>query len=156
MSNKILIILIGVFLLVVVAMGGGFFMMWNKMSSMNAQNIEGAENGEEAEEVLEIETMGPTKRLETFIVNLADKGGTRYLRVSMDLELEIEGAVEVVEKRLPKIRDAILMILPTKKYEDIGTVEGKVSLREEILTKINELMKPEKIKNIYFTEFVVQ
>ena len=155
MSNKILIILIGVFLLVVVAMGGGFFMMWNKMSSMNVQNNEDAENGMEVEEEV-VETMGPTKRLETFIVNLADKGGTRYLRVSIDLELEKEEAVEVVEKRLPKIRDAILMILPTKKYEDIATVEGKSALRNEMLTKINELMKPEEIKNIYFTEFVVQ
>jgi flagellar FliL protein len=154
MSNKILIILIGAFLLIVVAMGGGFFMMWNKMSSMNAQNSEDVENGTETEEV--VVTMGPTKKLETFIVNLADKGGTRYLRVSMNLELEKEETVEVVGKILPKIRDAILMILPTKKYEDIGTVEGKSALRNEMLTKINELMKPEKIKNIYFTEFVVQ
>jgi len=154
MSNKILIILIGVFLLIVVAMGGGFFMMWNKMSSMNVQNSEDAEIAMETEE--EVETMGPTKKLETFIVNLADKGGTRYLRVSMDLELENEEGVKVVEKRLPKIRDAILMILPTKKYEDIDTVEGKSVLRNEILTKLNELMKPEEIKNIYFTEFVVQ
>jgi flagellar protein FliL len=154
MSNKILIILIGAFLLVVVAMGGGFFMMWNKMSSMNAQNSEEVGNGTEAEEVAE--TMGPTKKLDTFIVNLADKGGERYLRVSMNLELEKEETVEVVGKILPKIRDAILMILPTKKYEDIGTVEGKSALRNEMLTKINELMKPEKIKNIYFTEFVVQ
>ncbi len=154
MSNKILIILIGAFLLIVVAMGGGFFMMWNKMSSMNAQNSEVVESGTEAEEV--VETMGPTKKLETFIVNLADKGGERYLRVSMNLELEKEETVEVVGKILPKIRDAILMILPTKKYEDIGTVEGKSALRNEMLTKINEIMKPEKIKNIYFTEFVVQ
>ena len=154
MSNKILIILIGAFLLIVVAMGGGFFMMWNKMSSMNAQNSEVVENGTEAGEV--VETMGPTKKLDTFIVNLADKGGERYLRVSMNLELEKEETVEVVGKILPKIRDAILMILPTKKYEDIGTVEGKSALRNEMLTKINELMKPGKIKNIYFTEFVVQ
>ena len=129
-------------------------MMWNKMSSMNTQNSEDVENGTEVEEV--VETMGPTKRLETFIVNLADKGGTRYLRVSMDLELENEETGKVVDKRLPKIRDAILTILPTKKYEDIGTVEGKSALRNEMLTKLNELMQPEKIKNIYFTEFVVQ
>jgi len=154
MSNKILIILISVFLLVVIAMGGGFFMMWNKMSSMTVQNNEEVENDTETEE--EIEKMGPTKKLDTFIVNLADKGGKRYLRVSMDLELEKQETVEMVEKRLPKIRDAILMILPTKKYKDIGTIEGKSSLRNEILTKINELMQPEEIINIYFTEFVVQ
>ena len=154
MSNKILIILIGVFLLVVVAMGGGFFMMWNKISSMNVVNSEETENETEVEEAAE--TVGPTKKLETFIVNLADKGGTRYLRMSMDLELETEETGQKVDKILPKIRDAILMILPTKKYEDIGTVEGKSTLRNEMLTKINELMVPEKIKNIYFTEFVVQ
>lgn len=154
MSNKILIILIGVFLLVVLAMGGGFFMMWNKMSSMNTANSENAESDQEAEEV--VETMGPTKKLETFIVNLADKGGSRYLRISMDLELEKEETAQLVDKRLPKIRDTILMILPTKKYEDIGTVEGKSTLRNEMLTKLNEVMIPEKIKSIYFTEFVVQ
>lgn len=154
MSNKILIILIGVFLIVVLAMGGGFFMMWNKMSSMNTANTENAESGTEAEE--EVETMGPTKKLETFIVNLADKGGSRYLRISMDLELEKEETAQLVDKRLPKIRDTILMILPTKKYEDIGTVEGKSTLRNEMLTKLNEVMIPEKIKSIYFTEFVVQ
>lgn len=153
MSNKILIILIGVILLIVVAMGGGFFMMWNKMSSMNAVNSEEADN-EMEEEV--VETMGPTKKLETFIVNLGDKGGKRYLRVSMDLELENEETAKIVDRRLPKIRDAVLMILPTKKYEDIGTVQGKSALRNEILTKLNELMVPEEIKNIYFTEFVVQ
>jgi len=155
MSNKILIILIGVFLLVVVAMGGGFFMMWNKMSSMNVAKNEKVESESEVEEEVSKE-MGPTKKLETFIVNLADQGGTRYLRISMDLELETKEATQVVDKRLPKIRDAILTILPTKKYEDIGTVEGKIALRNEMLTKLNELMEPEKIKNIYFTEFVVQ
>jgi len=154
MSNKILIILIGVFLLVVVAMGGGFFMMWNKMSSMNALSTESAKNSTEAE--VAVETMGPTKRLETFIVNLADKAGSRYLRISMDLELENKETAQVIDKRLPKIRDAILTILPTKKYEDIGSVEGKSSLRNEMLTKLNEVMIPEKIKTIYFTEFVVQ
>ena len=155
MSNKILIILIGVFLLVVVAMGGGFFMMWNKMSSMNVAKNEKVESESEVEEKVSNE-MGPTKKLESFVVNLADEGGTRYLRVSMDLELETKETAQVVDKMLPKIRDAILMILPTKKYEDIGTVEGKSTLRNEMLTKINELMVPEKIKNIYFTEFVVQ
>ena len=155
MSNKILIILIGVFLLVVIAMGGGFFMMWNKMSSMNVAKNEKVESESEVGEEVSKE-MGPTKKLETFIVNLADQGGTRYLRISMDLELETKEAAQVVDKRLPKIRDAILTILPTKKYEDIGTVEGKIALRNEMLTKLNELMEPEKIKNIYFTEFVVQ
>jgi flagellar FliL protein len=154
MSNKILIILIGVILLMVVAMGGGLFLMWNKMSTMNVVNNEEVEKEPEVKEA--IETMGPVKQLETFVVNLADKDGKRYLRVSMGLELENKESVDVVEKRLLKIRDAILMILPTKKYEDIGTVEGKSALRNEMLRKINQLITPEEIKNIYFTEFVVQ
>ncbi len=37
MSNKILIILIGVMMVFVLGLGGGLFMMWNKLSAMETQ-----------------------------------------------------------------------------------------------------------------------
>ena len=48
------------------------------------------------------------------------------------------------------------MILPTKRFDDIRTVEGKTSLRNEILAKLNSLLGLEGVANIYFTEFVIQ
>jgi flagellar FliL protein len=48
------------------------------------------------------------------------------------------------------------MILPTKRFEDINTVQGKKSLRFEVMETINAYLLKGKITNIYFKEFVVQ
>ena len=64
--------------------------------------------------------------------------------------------IEELEKRLPQIRDKILMILPTKQYADIATTTGKLALRDEIMASLNTFLKKGQISNIYFTEFVVQ
>ena len=158
MSNKLMIIMMGVFILIMAAIGGGLFMMWTKVSSLDQvvnppSEEESEEAGEEAEQQIKI---GPTFPLDTFIVNLADQGGNRFLRATMNLELENEDLMGEMEKRLPQIRDVILVILPTRTYQDIRSVEGKTALRAEILAKLNGVLKREVITNIYFTEFVIQ
>ena len=94
--------------------------------------------------------------METLIVNLADQGGKRYLRVTMELELSSDEVVEEIDKRMPQLRDAILMILPAKQYADISTTQGKMGLRDEILNKMNGYLNKGSITTMYFTEFVVQ
>jgi len=155
MSNKIFMLLIGVMLVLMLGLGGGLFMMWNKLSALNAQAMStggeksGQENGSE-------HPLGPIFSLDTFIVNLADNGGNRYLRVTMDLELDKVELEAEVEKRLPQVRDSVLMILPTKRFEDINTVEGKTALRDELLAAVNGFLSQGAITNIYFKEFVIQ
>ena len=155
MSNKILVLLIGVIMLLMLGLGGGLFMMWNQMSALNAQSV--ADAGEQPDEVVSLEqSLGPIFSLDTFIVNLADKGGTRYLRVTMDLELGNSDLEDELHKRLPQVRDSLLMILPSKRFEDISTVQGKTALRDEMLEALNGYLGQGKITNIYFKEFVVQ
>ena len=166
MSNKVLIIIIAVFVLMVGMMGAGFFFIWKQMNNAVAQVQIQQQAGEEAdteETPAEQEvSIGPTYKLDTLIVNLADQGGKRYLRVTMEFELkpgenlEANEVVEEIEKRLPQIRDTILMILPSKQYADIATTEGKIALRDEIIAKLNTFLKKGQITTIYFTEFVVQ
>lgn len=153
MSNKVIIILIAVFLLVLALMGTGFFIMFNKLS---AQNQTDKEAGEMTEDGKPIKKMGPIHSLDTFIVNLADPGGGRYLRVTMNLELKDEETVKLLVSRMPQIRNAVLMVLPTKKYEDIATVKGKTEMRDEVIEKMNDILNKGSVLNIYFTEFVVQ
>jgi flagellar FliL protein len=155
MSNKILVLLIGVMMMLMLGLGGGLFMMWNKLSALNAQSV--ADAGEQPDEVVSLEqSLGPIFSLDTFIVNLADKGGTRYLRVTMDLELGNSDLEDELYKRLPQVRDSLLMILPNKRFEDISTVQGKTALRDEMLEALNGYLGQGKITNIYFKEFVVQ
>ena len=155
MSNKILMVLLGVLIVFMLGMGGGLFLMWNKLSALDAQST--ADAGEESEQAAGLEQpLGPILPLDTFIVNLADKGGNRYLRVTMALELETNQLEDELNKRLPQVRDSILMILPTKRFEDISSAEGKTALRDQILEKINSILVLGKITNIYFKEFVIQ
>ena len=134
-------------------MGAGFYVIWNKISSLALQQK--ADSPEATEEVAK-ELVGPVYGLDTFIVNLADKGGSRYLRLTIEMELKDSSVSEELEKRLPQIKDCILMTVPTKKVEDIQSIEGKNRLRDELLMGLNGLLKNGGITKIYFTEFVIQ
>ena len=154
MSNKIVFALVGILFVVMIGLTGGLFMIWTKLSTTEAQAHNTAISNEEGQEVQQ--TPGTIFPMDTFIVNLADEGGKRYLRITMDLELTRGTVADDLKKRLPQMRDSILMVLPSKRFEDIRTVEGKTSLRNEIIANLNGLFGQERISNIYFTEFVVQ
>ncbi len=155
MNKTLLVVLIVVSVVVLGAVGGGFFMMWSKISNLQAAADE-AEVAEEEEGVEEEASLGTLFPLETFIVNLADDGGKRYLRVTMNLELAAVEMEEEFSRRLPQIRDVVLMVLPSKRFEDVRTVDGKMALREEIIDRLNQLLRTQSVHNIYFTEFVIQ
>lgn len=158
MSTKVLIIVLSVVILIMAAMGGGFFLLWSKMTTTIAQ-VQNQKSGGEAEEAAKAEeaaSIGPIYKMDTMIVNLADQGGKRYLRITMELELSGPEVMEEIEMRLPQLRDTIFMILPSKQYADISTTEGKVALRDELIAKMNAVLKKGTVTTIYFTEFVVQ
>ena len=158
MSTKTLVIVLAAVVLVIAVMGGGFFLMWTKMNTTLAQmQMQNAAENEAEEEPKEEEvTIGPIYKMETLIVNLADQGGKRYLRITMELELSAPEVMEEINNRMPQLRDAILMVLPSKQYSDIGSTEGKIALRDELIAKINGILKKGTVTTIYFTEFVVQ
>jgi flagellar protein FliL len=164
MSNKVLLILMGLVLVLVLGMGGGMFMIWSKLSAVSPKAVVPETGAEVTPDKAKPEEIGAVVSVDTFIVNLADTGGNRYLRVTMDLELAGKPADKAagktagdeLAKRMPQIRDAILMILSTKRYVDISTPEGKTALREEILNAANGLLASSQISRIYFKEFVIQ
>ena len=153
MSNKLMFIVIAAMLVITIGLAGGFFMMWNKLSEINtAANAEANTEAEQSQTA----QLGPLFSLDTFIVNLADEERNRYLRITMDLELAAPTDTDKLNERLPQVRDRILMILPTKRFEDIASAQGKIALRDEIIGKLNSLYPTEVVSNIFFTEFVVQ
>ncbi len=153
MSKKNIIIIAGIAFIVLAIIGGGFFMIWQKLSALG-NLAAGVDVKTEVKQ--EKESMGHIFSLESFIVNLSDEGGKRYLRVTMGLEVSDPKASDELTKRLPQVRDRILTILPTRKVADLQTADGKDLLRSEIAAKLNELFAKEIVKKIYFTEFVIQ
>lgn len=94
--------------------------------------------------------------LDLFTVNLLSESGRRYLKVEMNLELEGEELAHELETKKPILRDVIIRILSGKSLEEVSTIKGKETLKEEILSDLNRRVKDGKIKNVYFTDFVVQ
>jgi flagellar FliL protein len=154
MSNKIVLAVIAVLFIVMIGLTGGLFMIWTKLNATEAQAQNAVATEGQGQQLQQ--APGTIFPLQTFIVNLADAGGKRYLRVTMELELTRGTSADDLKNRLPQMRDNILMVLPSKRFEEIRTLEGKTSLRNEIIVSLNGLFGQESISNIYFTEFVVQ
>ncbi len=127
--------------------GGGFFAYTKFFASKKKEK-------EEKEQVKIPQVV--THQLDTFLVNLADPGGKRYLKLTIELELDNPKVIDEINKENFRIRDAILLILSSKEFDDISTVGGKLALKKEIISKLNSILKTGKVLNVYFTEFLVQ
>jgi flagellar FliL protein len=134
-----------------------------------------------ATEVPEKETMpgeGVMIDTGTKIINLAEPGGRRYIRIGVVLEFvppeedpEAKPAAEgegvaanpavdafttAVNAKLPMINDTVITLLSSKSFEELYTTEGKEALRHSIMEKVQSLMPEDKLLGVYFTEFVVE
>lgn len=97
--------------------------------------------------------------LETFVVNLADEDQHTFLRVGIDLGLAAqEKKAKEGEASVPTspIRDVILGVLMATRSTDLGTVDGKQKLKEQLLQKLNERQPQLHVQEIYFTEYLLQ
>ena len=95
-----------------------------------------------------------------FTVNLMTQTGKRYLKTSVQFELdkdEIKANATKAEldKKLPMVQDTIIEILSSKSIEDVATVKGKNRVKDEIVKRINEFLIDGKVGDVYFVEFVV-
>lgn len=154
MSKKNLYILMSIFIVLVIGVGTAFFVLLGKISNSDPQALAPSLNAtEHSNQPVEKKNI---YSLKTFVVNLADPGGKRYLRVGMVLELSESRVADEIKENLPQVSDKILMILPSKTFDDIRNFEGKTALKNEIIDGLNSLLEKGGITNIYFQEFVVQ
>lgn len=93
---------------------------------------------------------------ESFTVNLADTAASHFAKVDVEIEVDDDFVRGEVERLKPRIRDFIVVILSSKTYDQIASVDGRDFLREEIRNKINGYLTRGQIKNVYFTQFIIQ
>ncbi len=108
-----------------------------------------------ASETQKIES-GANFILDPFIMNLANHGDAGAVKVSIALELANTALVEKAKTRTAQLRDAVIMLLSTRSKEDLASPEGKMQLKDEILLQANQILKEGSVKNIYFSDFVMQ
>ena len=134
---------------------------------LNQGKLEAQEEVTEEEKVEEKTSSGepkPAKKvkkdlmfhLEPFIVNLAKSRGNRFLKMTVSLEMSSPKVRLGLKKNIQKITDSILLLLSTKVFEDVYSVQGKFTLKGEITTRANQFLTTGQVKGAYFTEFIIQ
>ena len=105
-------------------------------------------------EEAELDVMVPVP---PFVVNLARSGGKRFLKVTLTMELNSPEVNAEVNENMSRIVDSILLLLlSSKAFDDIYTVQGKFKLKDEITSRVNRFLASGHVKDVYYTEFVIQ
>jgi flagellar FliL protein len=154
-SKKKLFIIIGA-VVVVLLLGGGFgawYLLKGKPVAGEAKDpaahVPVPVLGQQSQ-------IGPMVNIEEFVVNIISSDTAHYVKASITVELtNVEGQTEV-QQRMPQMRDAILLLISNKTYEELQDLQGKKQLKAELLSKINSFLLSGKVVSIYFTNFVVQ
>src|SRR5581483_10902299 len=156
-KKKSALTLVAVLLLVLVAGGAGaawFFGVLPIPRAGAGAGEAGAEaHGEGADQHGQ---PGAIRPLDPFLANLADEGGGRYLKTTIQVEFVAAEAPQAFDLRMPQIRDAVLTLLTSRTFADIRTPAGKESLRDDVIDRLNQVLQSSAVKAVYFTEFVVQ
>jgi flagellar FliL protein len=97
----------------------------------------------------------PMYELDAFTVNLSDPKTARYVKTTIKLELSNMEVEDELERRTPQVRDLIIILLSSKTYDEMQTTEGKNKLRDEIIKSVNSYLVKGEVKNLFFTNFVI-
>ena len=114
------------------------------LEALNKQREAGASHAESV-----MYTMPP------FTVNLSGSP-TRMIRVEMTFEMLDKDGFEEIVRNSPAARDTIVRILNGKKFDDVESIQGKLFLKDQITVSLNQSLKAGVIKDIYFSDFLVQ
>jgi flagellar protein FliL len=107
------------------------------------------------------------------VINLADPGGYRYVRLGLVMEFapkemtfytakaeerkkQEDALREEVTRQKAVIEDAVIGIVSNKAFGDIFNLKGKDDLKEELRTAVDGRLPGMQVLRVYFTDFLVQ
>lgn len=94
--------------------------------------------------------------MDKFVVNLAGEP-KRTIRIQVSLDMINAVSFEEImdlENRA-KARDKIVRLLNDHTFDELETIQGKLFLKDKIVQEVNSLIKVGLVKDVYFTDFVM-
>lgn len=146
------LVLILLILLVLGGGAGGGAWWWMDKSQAAGHDAKAREHGAVNEE-------SGVLPLEQFTVNLADEEASRFLRATVHLVVDQGHAVKEIEEdklKLMRVRSSVLELLTMQTSARVTTTEGKTELKHAIAARTSDILKPIKVIDVLFSDFVVQ
>ncbi|MDR3089561.1 MAG: flagellar basal body-associated FliL family protein [Desulfobulbaceae bacterium] len=154
-KKKPMLLIIAIAVVALILLGAGGYLFLAKKEPPPEEKKDPAQNVP-VPDLSQKPDIGPMVEVKEFIVNIISQDGNHYVKASLSIELSSDAAQAEVNQRMPQIRDAILMLVGNKTYEELQDLQGKRQLKAEIISKINTFLRTGRVNNIYFTDFVVQ
>lgn len=145
------------FLLVTAGLGGGgYYAYTTYFGGELPAGLTELVSGKEKIQPATAPMPGVMYSLDPLLVNLAESRGRQVLKVSVAFELSSPDVRAELDEKLQKITDSILVLLSSKTFDDVYSVEGKFRLKDEITMRVNRFLLLGHVRDAYFTEFVIQ
>jgi flagellar FliL protein len=95
--------------------------------------------------------------LPDLLINLsADGRRLRFLKIATAVEVVGEQQAEVVRQFVPRILDSFHMYLRAVSPEELEGSEGAYRIKEALLARTNEAVRPAQVRNVLIREMLVQ
>ena len=153
-KKKLIIIVAAVLLIVFAGAGAAYFFYFKKNTVQEKPTDPGMQVP--VPQLNNKTEIGPMVDIDEFIVNIISAENNHYVKAAITLELTNEAVKEEVGKRMPQVRDSILLLVGNKTYDELQDLQGKKQLKAELASKLNSILQYGSVKSIFFTDFVVQ
>ncbi|PJB73118.1 MAG: flagellar basal body protein FliL [Alphaproteobacteria bacterium CG_4_9_14_3_um_filter_47_13] len=160
-AKKIILFIVLPFFILAGAGGGLYFsgtlekMLGSKDKGHEAEDSHGKKKGGHGEENVSIDAF--FLEIPDMIVNLnADGGETRYLRLSVQLELGSQVDLLAVEAVMPRVVDQFQTYLRELRVRDLRGSQGIYRLQMELLSRVNAAAYPVEVKDVLFQNILIQ
>jgi flagellar protein FliL len=147
-----------VLILLVANLGGSGFGAFQGMQAVAAVHAmpSGGEHQKKEEEKAPKTEVGPVTPLEPFIVNLNEPDASRYLKATFELEVANAEVVGQLDKLRRPVRDEVLRYLSSLSVADTQGEAGKAKIQQEVVARIDKQLGGDKVRRLFFVEFMVQ
>lgn len=139
-----------------------YFVLSKSNSNQQVQQTQAQDNTQQAAQAKEGETAkddGPMIIYQTddLIVNPKGSGGRRYLMAQIGLSVPSEEIRKEFEaNRKAQLYDILNQFLATKSIDELADIDKRDSIKIDLKNVLNKEINGNKIKNVFFSKFVVQ
>jgi flagellar basal body-associated protein FliL len=100
---------------------------------------------------------GAIAKLEPFIANLASTDGEmHYIKCTLAAEIANDHAQGEIEKRVPRIRQEVILYLSSLTLAETNGGENKKKIHQALEATVQKVVGKKNAKHVYITEFVIQ
>lgn len=94
--------------------------------------------------------------LDNLVLNPAGSDGTRFLLLTISLQVKDAATLEAMKARDAELRDAVLVTVGNRTVEELAAVGARDSLKIELRAAAKKLFRRNVVKRVYFPQFVIQ